>query len=172
MACAVSKVGSPLPPLAGSAARANARVRWPAPASGRGCPRSVGTGRKAGRRDRCGRSSPPASGSASPDAAPRAPRRRAWRNSCRCPACAIPHRHSKHTLTKSVRPHPDFGQFPPRWIFSDVSSQTSHLKFLGWRTRLTNTAAPSYLLCNWVRSKVASTCLFQASMSSEQANTL
>jgi hypothetical protein len=27
----------------GSAARANARARWPAPASGRGCLRSVGT---------------------------------------------------------------------------------------------------------------------------------
>lgn len=58
--------------------------------SGRGCPRSVGTGRKAGHRDRCGRSALPASGSASRDAAPPARRRRAWRNSYRCPACARP----------------------------------------------------------------------------------
>lgn len=36
------------------------------------------------------RSAPPASSSASPDAAPRAWRRRAWRNSFRFPACAKP----------------------------------------------------------------------------------
>ena len=50
----------------------------------------AGTGRKAGRQDRCGRSARPASGSASPDAARCARRRRAWRSSCRSPACARP----------------------------------------------------------------------------------